>query len=287
MATHTASGTTTASGTKAAGTTSKRAAPRAKSAARKATSATKNATRSAVATTKSAGGATASAAKKAGRTSKVAPSKVAPRKSSKAAPRKATAAGGRAAAGADAIAVLKSDHREVEALFARFESLGNTAHATRESTVAKVIEALSVHAAIEETVFYPAVRNRLDDSDPILEALEEHHLVKLTLAELQKMGSKDERYSAKMTVLKENVEHHVEEEESDLFGKVRTLFTRSELADLGDRLREAKTSVPTRPHPSSPDTPPGNVVASALTAPLDAAAHLATRAVDAVRDLVT
>lgn len=187
----------------------------------------------------------------------------------------------------DAIAELKSDHRDVEALFARFDGVGATAHKTRNATVAKIIVALSVHAAIEETVFYPALRSRLDADDPILEALEEHHLVKLTLSELEKMSSQDERYTAKVTVLKESVQHHVKEEEGDLFSKCRKLFTRGELVELGDRLRDAKRGAPTRPHPSSPDTPPGNVVATALTAPLDAAANLAGKAVGAVRDLVT
>jgi hemerythrin superfamily protein len=92
--------------------------------------------------------------------------------------------------------VLKADHRHVSDLFDKFEGLGDRAHKTREATVAKIIEELSVHAGIEELVFYPAIRTRLaaDEEPQVLEALEEHHVVKLVLDELEKMGSTSERY---------------------------------------------------------------------------------------------
>ena len=101
------------------------------------------------------------------------------------------------------------------------------------------------------------------------------------------MQSGDERYEAKVTVLMESVRHHVKEEERDLFPKVRKAMSRSELEDLGARLTAAKRAAPTRPHPRSPDTPPGNIVAAALTAPLDAAANIVNAAVGKVRDTVT
>ena len=128
----------------------------------------------------------------------------------------------------DAIAFLKSEHRDVEELFKRFEGLGDTAHKSRQTTVGKMIEALSKHAAIEEQVLYPAVRALVEgeQDDLILEALEEHHIVKLTFRELESMPSTDERYKAKVTVLTESVRHHVEEEEKELFPDVRKLFSR-------------------------------------------------------------
>ena len=184
----------------------------------------------------------------------------------------------------DAIALLKSDHREVEQLFKKFESLGEGVDKTRESTVAKIIEELAKHAAIEEQVLYPEVRSRSKDvEDTVLEALEEHHIVKWTLSELEPMSSKDERYTAKVTVLMESVRHHVEEEEGELFPKVRKAFSRAELTEMGERLRAAKQTAPSRPHPRAPDEPPGNIVASTLAAPFDATAKVAAGAARAVR----
>jgi hemerythrin superfamily protein len=184
----------------------------------------------------------------------------------------------------DAIAVLKGDHREVEDLFKKFDGLGPDAHKTRESTVARIIEGLSRHAAIEELILYPEVRERSqDDEDLVLEALEEHHIVKWTLSELEAMASEDERFTAKVTVLMESVRHHVKEEEGELFPKVRDLFSRAELNDMGRRLADAKKAAPSRPHPRSPDEPPANLVSTAVTAPLDASAKLARSAAKAVR----
>ena len=190
----------------------------------------------------------------------------------------------------DAIAVLKADHRRVSDLFDDFEQLGDRAHTTRRRTVGKIIEELSRHAAIEENVLYPAVRDRLASRDQagamVLEALEEHHVVKVLLQELERMEPTAERYVAKVTVLREIVDHHVDEEESELFANVREVFSRSELRDLGARLEAARQSAPMRPHPSAPDEPPASTVATVLTAPLDAAADLTTHAGEVVRSAV-
>ena len=123
--------------------------------------------------------------------------------------------------------------------------------------------------------------------DDVLEALEEHHLVKVTLAELETMDPGHERYGAKVTVLIESVRHHVEEEEGELFPTIRKALDAAQLRELGDELVAAKRTAPTRPHPEAPDTPPGNLVAQVLTAPLDAAANLNKAAARRVRDLVT
>jgi hemerythrin superfamily protein len=184
--------------------------------------------------------------------------------------------------------VLQHDHRQVDALFDRFEGLGDRAQKTKADVVQRISEELSVHAAIEEQVFYPAVRKTaagLDDE--VLEALEEHHIVKWTLSELEKMTPKDERFDAKVTVLMEAVRHHVQEEERDLFPQVRKAMSTAQLQELGEQLRAAKEAVPKRPHPRSPDEPPGNVVAAALSAPIDAAVNVAQSAASRVRDLVT
>ena len=168
--------------------------------------------------------------------------------------------------------MLRADHREVERLFKQFEKAGPDAHATRRQVVDKIIKELSVHAAIEEQVFYPAVREAAPDAeDEVLESLEEHHIVKWTLSELENMDPEDERFVPKATVLMENVRHHVEEEEGELFPKVREVLKRKALTELGEAMESAKKVVPTRPHPRAPDTPPGNLVAGAGAAVVDKA----------------
>jgi hemerythrin-like domain-containing protein len=258
----------------AAKTTVKRAAKRtAKKAAKKVSSSTpakraRKVARKAPATKKTA-------AKKTG-ARKVATRKVAARKSA--------TRPGRGTAG-DAIALLKGDHREVEQLFKRFERAASGAHRAKGQLVASMIEALSRHAEIEELVFYPAVREQMPKSEPdVLEALEEHHVVKVVLRELESLDPAAERFDAKVTVMMEAVRHHVKEEENDLFPKVRSRIDRRDLVEMGDALRRAKRVVPTRPHPSAPDTPPGNVVAGAAVAVIDRARTVGKRAVDRVLD---
>lgn len=188
----------------------------------------------------------------------------------------------------DALKILTQDHRDVEAMFARFEGLGDRARKSKADVVSKLIEALSIHASIEEQIFYPAVRQAVPDlNDDVLEGLEEHHVVKWTLSELDGMMPEDERFTPKVTVLMESVRHHVKEEERDIFPKVRRAVGQAELDKMGTRLTEAKNAVPTKPHPRSPDTPPANIVAAALVKPLDTAANIAETAADRVRDLVT
>ncbi len=172
----------------------------------------------------------------------------------------------------DAIAMLRADHREVERLFKQFEKAGPNAHATRRQIVDKIIEELSRHAVIEEQVFYPAVREAVPDTeDIVLESLEEHHIVKWTLSELETMDPEHERFVAKATVLMESVRHHVEEEESELFPKVREVLKRKRLVEVGEAMAKAKEVAPSRPHPRAPDTPPGNLVAGAGAAVVDKA----------------
>ena len=186
----------------------------------------------------------------------------------------------------DAIAVLKRDHEEVERLFRQFEKLTERAHRSKQRIVMKIIRELAIHAAVEEMLFYPAVRTAAmkanvralkEAADTVLESLEEHHVVKWTLSELEKMKPEDERYDAKVQVLMESVRHHVEEEEEELFPKARRLLGDDLLLELGDKIEKAKKIAPTRPHPRAPDEPPGNLVAGTVAAVMD-------RAKDMVRD---
>jgi hemerythrin superfamily protein len=191
----------------------------------------------------------------------------------------------------DAITLLRADHKTVEQLFKRFEKAGDRAHVEKRQIVDRIIEELSVHAAVEEQVFYPVARATVPKTEDIaLESLEEHHIVKWVLAELENLDPGDERFDAKVTVLIENVRHHVEEEEGEFFPKVRKELSRRDLADLGDALAEAKKSAPTHPHPRSPDTPPANAVVGAIAGVVDRVSDnvsgIAQGGVTAVQDLI-
>ena len=212
------------------------------------------------------------------------PTKPSARKSStKAAKRPAQKPAARAAG--DAIVELKRDHRSVEELFKRFEKAGDGARRTKRAIVDSVILELSRHAGIEELVFYPAVRAEVPDAtSEVLEALEEHHLVKLALYELEDLDPADERFDAKMAVLMENVRHHVKEEEQELFPTVREHVGRARLRELGDELRAAKSRVPTRPHPGAPDEPPANALVDGAVAIMDRARTVGQRVVERVRE---
>ncbi len=110
----------------------------------------------------------------------------------------------------DAITLLKEDHKSVEKLFKRFEKAGDRAYTTKRAIVDSIVEELSVHAAIEEQLFYPVTRATVPATeDIVLESLEEHHIVKWVLNEFASMSPEEERFDAKVTVLIENVRHHV------------------------------------------------------------------------------
>ena len=183
----------------------------------------------------------------------------------------------------DAIAVLKADHHEVEQLFRSFEKAGDHAYAEKRDLADRIISALSVHAAVEEQILYPWVRATIQDADdPVLEALEEHHVVKWLLSEIEDMDPEHERFDAKVTVLTENVRHHVREEETEMFVDLRQVGTRRELLDLGEQIIEAKRTAPTRPHPRSSDSPPMNLIGGTVNAALDHAREVGREVVGAL-----
>jgi hemerythrin-like domain-containing protein len=191
----------------------------------------------------------------------------------------------------DAITMLKEDHQAVERLFKRFEKAGDRAFAEKRKLADQIVEALSRHAAMEEQVFYPVARATVPATeDVVLESLEEHHIVKWVLSELDGMDPADERFDAKMTVLIENVRHHVKEEEQEFFPKVRAELDRNALADVGQAMARAKDLAPSHPHPRSPDTPPGNLVAAAGASVVDrisdTVSGVAQGSVTAVQELV-
>ena len=139
----------------------------------------------------------------------------------------------------DAITLLKQDHKTVKGLFSQFEKTEDGAR--RQQIVAEIIRELTVHAEIEEEVFYPAARQEVPDvEDDVLESYEEHRVAVWLMEQLEGLSPDDERYEARVMVFKEVVEHHVEEEEEQWFPKVREDLSRKELGDLGAALEEAK-----------------------------------------------
>jgi hemerythrin superfamily protein len=181
----------------------------------------------------------------------------------------------------NAITLLKNDHKTVEGLFKRFEKLGPRAVKTKQDVVERIIRELSIHAGIEEMFFYPAIREAAEGGkagDMVLESLEEHHIVKWVLSELEGMSPEHDRFDAKVSVLMENVRHHVEEEEKELFPQLNKLLGKACLDEIGEAMNKAKKTVPTRPHPRSPDEPPGNLVAGAGAALIDKARETGRKA---------
>jgi hemerythrin superfamily protein len=127
----------------------------------------------------------------------------------------------REAVAPDAIAILKEDHKRVDALFQRFDKLKENGEA-KLALVHQICKELTIHAQVEEEIFYPPVRDAIDDDDLMDEADVEHASAKALIAELMQMEPGDDHYDAKVTVLGEYVRHHVKEEQQEMFKKVRS-----------------------------------------------------------------
>jgi hemerythrin superfamily protein len=130
----------------------------------------------------------------------------------------------------NAVEMLKHDHAQVKDLFRQYEAAGDRAYQKKQRIAEEVFTALEVHTTLEEELFYPAMKRKADQDgkDLVAEAIEEHHVVTTLMDELKGLDLKDERYDAKFTVLMENVEHHIEEEEGEMFPEAEEV--------LGDRL---------------------------------------------------
>jgi hemerythrin superfamily protein len=177
----------------------------------------------------------------------------------------------------DALALIKSDHATVKGLFRRYKGLGDGALKSKTQTMERIVTELSVHASVEEQVFYPDVKRRVPGSKRLVDhGLDEHQELKETLARLQRMSPDSPEFDAIMRKVIVDVTDHVKEEERELFPKVRKAMSKQELTDMAALMRTAKRAAPTRPHPLAPSTPPGNVI-------VGAAAALVDKARDAVR----
>ncbi len=140
----------------------------------------------------------------------------------------------------DAFELLKSDHEKVAGLLEKIEGTTERALKTREELFTQLKTELDIHAEVEEKIFYPVLEKADESRDITLEAFEEHRLVKQLLGELAAEAKDDEKWTAKFTVLKEQVEHHVEEEEGEMFKKARKVLSREEIEELGARMEKAK-----------------------------------------------
>ena len=140
----------------------------------------------------------------------------------------------------NAFTLLKNDHEKVAGILEKINETTERALKGREELFTQLKNELDVHTRIEEEILYPTLEE-YEETRPIsLEAYEEHALVKQLLEELASSPKDDEGWTAKFTVLKENIEHHVEEEEGEMFTKARKVLSKDEIETLGNRLQDAK-----------------------------------------------
>lgn len=138
----------------------------------------------------------------------------------------------------DAISLLIKDHKDVKEMFEQFDGLSDRSKATKKKVADQICQALTVHTQLEEKIFYPAVREAISDEDLMDEALVEHASAKKLIEQIQGMEADDDLYDAKVKVLSEQVEHHVREEEDEMFPKVRK--TNLDVNALGEKMMSLK-----------------------------------------------
>ena len=140
----------------------------------------------------------------------------------------------------DAISLLKADHDKVKKLLSDGEETTERDEATRTDLFAKIKAEMLIHERIEEEIFYPELKSHPKAKDIVLEGYEEHHVVDEIMGELEALPVTDETWGAKFKVMKENIEHHIEEEEGEMFKTARQVFEADELESLGARMAELK-----------------------------------------------
>jgi len=140
----------------------------------------------------------------------------------------------------DIITLLKKDHKAVHELFSSIDKAGEKAYKTKLNLFDKIYLELSLHAEIEESIFYPKIEQFKETKSIIFESYEEHALVKQLLSEIKSLSPQDDVWQAKVSVLKELVDHHVKEEENELFPKVKEVITLDERKAMGEKMQEIK-----------------------------------------------
>ena len=140
----------------------------------------------------------------------------------------------------NAISLLKADHDKVKKMLSEGESTTERGVKTRTEPFTELKAELTIHERIEEEIFYPALKAHPRAKDIVLEGYEEHHVVDEIMGELEATDVTDETWGAKFSVMKENIEHHIEEEEGEMFKQARQIFDADELEALGARMLELK-----------------------------------------------
>jgi hemerythrin-like domain-containing protein len=140
----------------------------------------------------------------------------------------------------DALTLLRRDHDTIKPLLREIKQTTDRAEKGRSELFSKIKAELSIHEVIEEEIFYPALREHPRAKEIVLEGYEEHDVVNRLMGELDGMEATDERFGPKAKVMAENIEHHIEEEEGEMFSKARQVFDNEELEALGERMARRK-----------------------------------------------
>jgi hemerythrin-like domain-containing protein len=143
----------------------------------------------------------------------------------------------------DALSLLKDDHDRVKKMLEELDATTERATKTRTEMLAKLKQELTIHEAIEEEIFYPAMKEHAEAKEIILEAYEEHDVVDTIMTEIERTPVEDERWGAKLTVMKENLEHHIDEEEGEMFKQARRIFDEDSLVALGEQMAARKKAL--------------------------------------------
>jgi hemerythrin superfamily protein len=146
----------------------------------------------------------------------------------------------------DAVTLLTEDHEHVKSMFEQYEELGERAHVSKQKLALKICEELTKHATAEEEIFYPAVRAATKDEDMVDEAVVEHASAKDLIAQIISMDPTDDLYDAKVKVLGELIDHHVKEEEQEMFPKAKK--ANLDLMELGAAIAARKQEIELPPH---------------------------------------
>lgn len=148
----------------------------------------------------------------------------------------------------NAIDMLKADHKKVKKLFREYQAAGDRAYQKKKGIAEEVFTEITVHSTLEEELFYPVMKERTDENgkDLVAESFEEHHVVAILIEELKALDPKDERYDAKFSVLMENIEHHIEEEEGELFPEAEEVLGNA-MERLGTQMKERKEQLMASP----------------------------------------
>jgi len=143
----------------------------------------------------------------------------------------------------DALRLMEQDHIEVKGLLEQLGRTDEDAEETREQIFTELRQQLEAHETMEEEVFYPSLVEHPKAREVVLEGYEEHHAVDLLLEDIADVPYEGEEWTAKFKVIRENIEHHIEEEEGEMFSRARNVFSDEELEELGGEMEERKLAV--------------------------------------------